>query len=148
MKYSNTHLPVAAMSTKALGSFFAFGSLGSAVGRTGALAPVLFGRAQPEKRTVGIIALVGWLAGTAALIVLSVVGADPLPEWVKVAPTIATVQTLYGLIMGVVLSDAGPPYRSPGGLSPADLAFALYGTILMPPTALFVVTMTGATLLG
>ena len=85
--------------------------------------------------------------GVAVLVGLALVGVDSLPKWVEVPTAVVSVQALYGLIMGVVISESSPPYHYPGELSPGDFAFFLYGVILWPPTVLFIAVMATASLL-
>lgn len=113
--------------------------------RTVLLAPVLWGRRKPARRVVGFVALGGFVGMTLVLMVLALVGVGQLPDWVKVPPTVVTVQGIYAMVMGLLIPDSA---ESSVDLSPADLAFTLYGTMVFPPTVLFMLVMTAISLLA
>jgi hypothetical protein len=93
---------------------------------------------------VGLTTL-GAAVGSALLLALLVlIGVDDLPNWVKVPPAIVFVQGVYGWLMAILLPNS---YEPSIDLSAGDLAFALYGIIALPATALFIVVMTAASLL-
>jgi hypothetical protein len=136
---------LAALSTKAAASFVAFGSVGAAGARTAVLAPALWGRERRGRRRVGVAALVGFAAMGAVLVALALAGVDHLPDWAKVPPAIVSVQTVYGMVVAVLVSDSYEPSIE---LSPGDLAFTLYGVIAFPAVALFVLVMAADSLLS
>ncbi|HET7509974.1 MAG TPA: hypothetical protein VFJ65_06970 [Solirubrobacterales bacterium] len=138
-------IPVAAVSTGAFASFLAFGSVGAAGCRTALLAPVLWGRRRPARRVVGFVALGGFVGMMLMLMVPALAGVEQLPNWVKVPPTIVTVQGLYTMVMALLVPDSA---ESSVDLSPTDLAFTLYGVMAFPPTVLFVLVMTATSLLA
>jgi hypothetical protein len=146
-KADHLYLPTAGMNTWAISSIFTFASVGSAFGRTIALLPALLGRSQRGGETAAGSALVGGLIGVVALVAIGVLGADELPRWAEVPPTIVTVQGGFSIVMGRILSGSGPGTLMIGGLSPSEMSFALYGAIVLPATAIFIVVMTVATLL-
>jgi hypothetical protein len=139
MRARSPSIPLAAIGIGGLSSFFTFSSLGSAVGRTLALAPVLWGRPQPASRAVALATLAGAIAAALLLGLLVLVGADHLPNWMKVPPAIVFVQGVYGWLMGLLMPNS---YEPSIDLSAGELAFALYGIITLPATALFILAMT------
>jgi hypothetical protein len=127
-----------------LSSFFTFGSVGAAIGRTVLLAPVLWGQPPRASRVVGLTTLAGAVSAALIMAVIATVGVDHVPNWAKVPPAIVFVQGVYGWVMTIILPNS---YEPSIDLSAGDLAFALYGIIALPATVLFILVMTAASLL-
>jgi hypothetical protein len=144
MELASRPLPLASLSIGGLACFFTFSSLGAAAGRTIALAPVVGGRPRPASRMVALTTLAGAIGVAMLLGVLVIAGVDHLPDWMKVPPAIVFAQGAYGWVMGLLLPNS---YEPSIDLSSGELAFALYGIIALPATALFIVVMTAASFL-
>ncbi len=91
--------------------------------------------------------MAGGLLGMVVLIVISLCGIDDLPVWTEVPAVIVSVQAGFSIAMGYLLSRELGPLNDGIGPTHADVAFALYGAITLPGVALFVVTMSVASLM-
>jgi hypothetical protein len=83
------------------------------------------------------------LLATGVLLLARQLGLDELPDWTDVVIVAVAIQAGFSYIMGSALTALlGPMDPRPGGPTHEHFSFMLYGVVVWPALALFLVSMT------
>lgn len=125
--------------------FLQVSAFGASCGRTLVLVRSL---RDPEKspripEASSDAAIIGGTIGILLMLGAGLLGLRSLPEWTEVPAVVIATQVGFSLLMGRLMNRRfGPLGKDPKDPTYEQVAFALFGAITLPGTALFILVMT------